>query len=287
MFVRACEEAGKFTRPVVLSTLRLDGAITTSLGAFVPLNSDGWVVTAGHIIKGYEDADDDSQVLSEYDQKVAEIRASSGTDTNKRTRINRLHKSDSWIRRRSLWWANDPAQAVEAFVYPDADLAFCRLEPFDQAIVSGFPVFKRPTDLKQGTSLVKVGFPFHNISATFNDLGNRFVFQPGSLPAPIFPMEGIFTRVIDRGTSRDGYPLKVIETSSPGLRGQSGGPTLDQEGVVWAIQTQTLPLPLGFRPKDSNGREEVEQFLNVGLGSHPETFEALVNRHGIRVEWAD
>jgi hypothetical protein len=38
MFVRACEEAVKFTRPVVIAQRTLGGVMSTALGAFVALN---------------------------------------------------------------------------------------------------------------------------------------------------------------------------------------------------------------------------------------------------------
>jgi hypothetical protein len=102
-------------------------------------------------------------------------------------------------------------------------------------------------------------------------------------------MDGIFTRNLSGGQSADGYPLQFVETSSPGLRGQSGGPTLDKDGVVWAIQSQTQSIPLGFRPtwKDENGKDvEEHQVLNLGMGVHPETLQALFARHGVNVAWS-
>lgn len=100
---------------------------------------------------------------------------------------------------------------------------------------------------------------------------------PGTLPIPLFPMEGIYTREVVAGKSKDGkYDIKFIETSSPGLRGQSGGPIFDTEGSIWALQSHTSHLPLGFSPKiNKNGKEvEENQFLNVGRGVH---IELIVN----------
>ena len=68
---------------------------------------------------------------------------------------------------------------------------------------------------------------------------NTFTFLPGALPVPFFPIEGILTRQLDGGTASGGYPLRFIETSSPGLRGQSGGANTDVDGTVWAMQSRT------------------------------------------------
>ena len=37
-----------------------------------------------------------------------------------------------------------------------------------------------------------------------------------------------------------------IELSTPGLRGQSGGPLFDSDGIVYGMQSRTKHLHLGF-----------------------------------------
>ena len=108
----------------------------------------------------------------------------------------------------------------------------------------------------------------------FDEATGNFRLEQGTFPIPYFPIEGIFTRNIYGGKSKDGkYDITFLETSSPGLRGQSGGPIFDTKGTIWAIQSKTNHLPLGFAPKITKNGKEVEenQFLNVGLGVHPLT----------------
>jgi len=50
MFVEACEEARLITHPVVTNLRRLNGEIEAGVMAFVTLNSDGWIITAGHLL---------------------------------------------------------------------------------------------------------------------------------------------------------------------------------------------------------------------------------------------
>lgn len=77
-----------------------------------------------------------------------------------------------------------------------------------------------------------------------------FIYDQSIFPIPMFPIDGIMTRNIISGKSQDGiFEFKWLETSSPGLRGQSGGPTFDKDGNIWALQSQTRHLPLGFSPK--------------------------------------
>jgi hypothetical protein len=51
MFRDAYEKARAFTRPVVQFGLTVEGKCTAGAAAFVVVNSDGWFVTAAHVIK--------------------------------------------------------------------------------------------------------------------------------------------------------------------------------------------------------------------------------------------
>lgn len=70
-----------------------------------------------------------------------------------------------------------------------------------------------------------------------------------------------------------------IETSTPRLRGQSGGPIFDVNAAIWAIQSQThhLRLGLGDNQKHSKEVEHLKnQYLNVGWGTHSLTVTSLL-----------
>ena len=112
-----------------------------------------------------------------------------------------------------------------------------------------------------------------------------FIYKDQNITVPFFPIEGIYTREIIAGQTPDKQVnIKFIETSSPGLRGQSGGPIVDTQGNIWGIQSSTIHLPLGFSPKLSlNGRDvEEHQFLNVGVGVHPETIVSFLKTNNIQ-----
>ena len=147
-------------------------------------------------------------------------------------------------------------------------------------MVAQYPVFKNPATLRFAIGLCKLGFPVTAVNATFDEARNTFVFSKGTLPIPRFPIEGIYTRDIDNGMSSDGkYHVKFLETSSPGLRGQSGGPIFDTHGTVWAIQSRTISLELGFAVPN--------QYLNVGWGVHPEVLIAFLKANGVEFSVSD
>jgi hypothetical protein len=150
--------------------------------------------------------------------------------------------------------------------------------------ITGFPVFKNPSgDPRLGSSLCRLGFPFHSLTARFVEATNSFTIDNFS-PPPMFPNDGIHTRMAI-ATDQSGTPVaKFIETSTPGLRGQSGGPLFDVAGQVWGIQSKTAHLELGFSPKKKDGNREIveHQFMNVGLAAHVSHITDLFNQFGVQ-----
>ena len=154
---------------------------------------------------------------------------------------------------------------------------------FDKTVVKTYPVFKNPAvSFDVGENLCKLGFPFHSIKPTFDEGANMFQLPVGALPIPLFPIEGIFTRtVIVKDEKNQTASAEFVETSSPGLRGQSGGPTFDAQGRVWAMQSKTVHLPLGFSPEVPNHRNREHQFLNAGMGTHANTIIPILKGSGV------
>jgi S1-C subfamily serine protease len=277
MFADAVALARKFTRPVVTAVLYPDGSLGSMLGAFVIVNADGWILTANHILDGYTKLADAKQRYAEYEQQRADIQQNPGLlSEQKKTRLRKLGPPPKdAIRDFAFWWGDDQWQFSEAHAVDQADLALCKLENFTG--ISTYPTFKDPSKgVDPGTSLCRLGFPFTDVTVTHNGTA----FSVDASKAVFFPNEGMFTRTITFSTN----PLVAhIETSSPGLRGQSGGPIFDRKGIIWGIQSVTGHLALGFSPAVPNGKVgEVEhQFLNVGRGAHPETMANLLQGQGI------
>ena len=156
---------------------------------------------------------------------------------------------------------------------PAGDLVLGRLEPFEPPEQAVYPVIKDPSRLDIGTSLCKLGYPFSRIEATFNESTQSFEFSPGTAHPTRFPVEGIYTRDLRAGRSRDGkYEIKFLETSSPGILGQSGGPIFDVKSSLWGVQSRTDMYPLGPATEDGPGKERREEpaYFSVGVGIHPE-----------------
>jgi len=291
MFAKAYELASKFTLPVIVSNRFYDGTVTSGLGSFIVINDKGWILTVAHLFESKLKGDLDRSEISKFNKDKTKITNDpSLMDLQKKKKIKNLEGDrikPKWITNNSLWWGADDFLIDKFEINKELDLATGQIKNFDPGRVSGYPVFKDPSAMKHGTSLCKLGFPFHKVDSSFDETRNSFIIAPNVLPVPRFPLEGIFTRTIESGKSRDDrFDVKLIETSSPGLMGQSGGPIFDTEGNVWAIQSRTKHMPLGFEPTvKKKGREVTEnQFLNVGLGVHVQTILQFLD--SLKIEYA-
>jgi len=297
MFVNACRIAGAFTRPVVISSRLQSGACAGAVGACVVVNRDGWILTAAHLMAEIMRQQESAARHRAHQKDVRQFEQD--TTADKRFRKSKVRTfarpaADS-VQNHSVWWGQDGVQLRDAVVQPAADLALGRLQPFEPDSVAHYPVFKTPdADYAPGRSLCKLGFPFHQVNPEYDEARQAFVLPPGALPMPLFPIEGIFTRVVisamphDKNAKTAPAPGKFIETSSPGLVGQSGGPVGDTDGVVWALQSHTRHYALGFSPpapgkKKAAAKEpqKEHQFLNVGLGVHAEAVLKLLDEQGV------
>ncbi len=286
MFARAYELASQYTRPFITSARHYDGRVECSVAAFVVLNDEGWIITAAHMLELATAHAAHQSEIAEYERHAAAIDAGEGTAKGKTKRVRALAARPDWVRNYSLWTGWDGRIVSEFHVLPGVDLALGRLEPFEPSLVGAYPLFAERSDALPGTCVCKLGYPFHSVSTTFDEAADAFVFAEGTFPLPQFPLEGIVTRtrVSDRGRE-SGIEVVFLETSSPGLRGQSGGPIFDTRGRVLGIQVHTVHYPLGFSPavERDGQRLEEHQFLNTGVGVHVQTVLSFLRRHGVRV----
>ena len=274
MFADACEKAMKYTRPVIISTRTYDGKTVSGCATFFIINRDGWALTAGHIFNSNLKSKEDRKKIDEYNRLKADN--------------PELQPDPDWITNHSFWWGWDNVRISEAYVNLEIDIAICKLDGFRPDMVPEYPVFKDPGKMRPGTSLCRTGFPFVGNATDFDEKTGGFRIKPGIIPMAFFPTEGIHTRNIYGGKSRDGnYEKLFVETSSPGIKGQSGGPIFDRNGYIAGMQIFTNHYPLDFRPSAVNDRGEMvqeNQFLNIGVGVHVKTIIAILDSKGIRYD---
>jgi hypothetical protein len=291
MFQEAYRIASGFTYPLIISTRTAGGECNAGIATFIVLNEDGWIVTAGHAMLELVAVIEAERKARDVEAQIAVVEQDDSLSfKEKRKKVNSLRTPNHTVHRASALWGDfGGSRLVEAKSLGVADLAVGRIEPFDPSAVRNFPVLKDPKrGVEPGVTLCKIGFPFHSVTPGWDESTQNFHLSAESLPLPRFPIEGIYTRdaafALPDGATVPDYPVWFIETSTPGLKGQSGGPTVDKHGTVRAIQSRTVHLPLGFDPPMPGGRkgEREHQFLNVGLGVHPVTLIGYLDSLGLK-----
>jgi hypothetical protein len=291
MFERACEEGRGYTRPAILLSRVEGGDIGTGVGTFIVVNAEGWILTAAHILEPMLKSKRDAAARLEYARLRQEIEADSTLSPGKKKRrINELVYDRTWISHINLILAPGRDIEANATVDPITDLALVKLPDISTLAVTHFPVFGNPRKpTTPGASLCRMGFAFHKIEGvTFDTSTGRFAMPPMP-PLAIFPNEGIHTRNQIVVHTPSGRRILNLETSSPGLKGQSGGPIFDRSGHIWAIQSKTLSLPLGISCKVKDGGREIteHQFMHVGVGPHVSHIREFMDTHNVRYQAAE
>ncbi len=290
MFSTAYSEATKYTRPIISLIRTDDGKVAAGIGSYIVLNQDGWILTAAHILALAHKAQIDTVSRQNYAQAVDRIESDRNLSHKvKKRMVRELPRDDKWITHFSFVFAGSAAQiSGQANVDPAADITIARLDTLAGLNVSGFPKFPRAGEVTvPGSSLCTLGFPFQPLAATFDSNANRFDL-PAQQNIAFFPSEGIHTRNvnIEDQTSTPHRIVPFIETSSPGLKGQSGGPIVDVHGTVRALQSRTSAYSLDVAPTiKENGKEVKEhQFIQVGMGCAAEHICQFLQTHQVAFE---
>jgi Trypsin-like peptidase domain len=290
MFVNAIERAGLFTRPVH-SILRLHGhnELIPGAGTLFFVNEQGCAITCKHIADLIIQAD---TIYRNYQNFLGERRAFI-RDPNANHHIARLETKYSLKPETVVRIKHTFVNCVDHFTkyhidtHPTADLALIRFEGYGKTLYDEPARFLRDSSrVKPGRSLCRLGYPFPEFS--------NFAYNPatddidwtseGRILSPHFPIDGIITRLI-----ADGSDVTGIEMSTPGLRGQSGGPLFDTNGTVFGMQSSTRHLHLGFDIENLdvlvNGRKTRVSnypFLNVGQCVHLDVIKQFLRGHNVK-----
>jgi len=288
MFSKAYEIASDYTQPVLISHRFQNGHIESGLGSFIIVNEEGWILTAAHLLEPINTFNKHVKEREAFKKsRMAVDQHASMSPQAKLRKKQQLQPNPRWINRLSHWWGKDGHLIRQFHIFKENDIAIGKIEDFDPSFCKSYPVFRDPENIKAGTSVCKLGFSFFNVKATYNEQLKAFQFDRSIFPIPRFPIDGIITRFHKSGKSKvTQIDVRYLETSSPGLRGQSGGPLFDVDGRVMGVQSHTRHLPLGFSPKIKKGDKEVEenQFLNVGVGSHVESILAFLDQFNVSYE---
>lgn len=289
MFVDAIERVDPFTRPLH-SIVRLYGhdEIVPGSATLFFVNEEGCAITCKHVAELVAQADKIHQNFLKFQgERRAALREKDAAQ-----RINKLEdrfrlRSDTIIRvRNSFVGCVDTYTAVNIDMHPTHDLAILRFKGYNRILYRSHATFVADSSrAKPGRSLCRLGYPFPEFTNyRYNQERDDIEWiADGRISSPRFPIDGIITRLLS-----DTNGIMGIEMSSPGLRGQSGGPLFDTKGLIYGMQSATRHLHLGFDIEDRevlvNGRRSRVSnypFLNVGQCVHVDVIKAFLRERGV------
>lgn len=273
MFVDAIQHISQFTRPIQ-SLIRTYGSKSPrpGLSTLFFVNEEGVAVTCKHVANLITAANQKLQQYREFKEKLEAL----NRDHSFESAFEGLIKAYGYTEDTVVQIKNNfvgcvyPLRQIQVHHHPEHDLAILHFKGQSQTRYKGYATFlKNMDELKPGKTLCRAGFPFPEYSNyMYDEEKDEMFFKPQTTPnIPIFPLEGMVTRNI---ASKKGE-IFAIELSTPGLKGQSGGPLFDSKGRIFGMQQSTKHLHLGFdiENKDivtKHGRRKVNNYAFLHLG---------------------
>ncbi len=284
MFVDAIEKTAAFTRSIHMISRNYGAeAVQPHAATLFFVNADGWALTCAHVARVFRSSEQMKAKYDSFKHELAEIRKPGAAGQSQRELEANFEYSEGVqveLHVRFMGCVSGPL-SVDIHLHPSADIALLKFHSFDRLMVDSFPVFpKDTTGLRQGLSLCRLGFPFPEFNNFAYDTAQDTIHwtETGRSASPRFPLDGMVTRhMLDASGEITGF-----EMSTPGLRGQSGGPAFDAEGKVWGMQSATRHLDLDFDVDLEvlrNGlpqRVKESAFLHVGQCIHVNAMKAFM-----------
>lgn len=294
MFVEAIETVAKFVRPIHTITRNYGTTkVHPVCASLFFVNEDGWALTCKHVTELVSNSD---KVNRRYRQFMKE--AHDAIIRKRRSAVKDLEKKYGYSERITVEIRNnfvncmDGKLDVKIIPHEKLDLALIKFSS-GKLLCEDFPTFPSQTaGLKPGRMFCRLGYPFPDFTNyRYDDEKDAIEWtQEGRLHTPLFPIEGMVTRLVlqsGNGEGHNGGGISGFEMSTPGLRGQSGGPVFDADGKVWGVQFATGHLYLGF-----DIHEEVYKlgksvtvsdnaFLHVGRCIHIDPIKAFLKANKV------
>jgi hypothetical protein len=254
------------------------------------VNDDGWAVTCKHVADLIINAD---HIVEQYHQFQQE-RGLLPVNKNRKAALKRLEQKYNYHSGVTVQIKNNfldcvtPINEIDFIMHGNCDLAILHFNGYTERHYQGHAIFAKSDNIaRPGDFLCRLGYPFPEYSDFSYDATSDEInwVEGGQANSPRFPMEGMFTRHL-QGINGE---IMGIELSTPGLRGQSGGPLFNSDGIVLGMQSATNHLHLGFDMINANipisGKMETvnnQPFLHVGQCIHASIIKRFLDDNHVK-----
>lgn len=263
MYKKSIKENSKFLIPFVEGIKYYkSNEIEHVLGTMIILNEDGVVLTCKHIAQEFINND---ELGNNYPKMIKEIR-SCKDKANLKEIEKKYNLNDDTVVLTNInlpFEINDKFN-IEIKLHKNLDLAIIKFNGVKFSC-DNYPVFSKEI-VEQGQSVCKLGYAFPEYSYFEYSKKKECIVLKNELISsfPLFPMDGIVTRNIMDENGK----LSMFETSTPGIRGQSGGPVFSPEGLIYGLQAMTRHIDLNF---------DVNTKVKRGISSKNVTYTPFIN----------
>lgn len=264
-YAKAIKHVNGFVRPIRFISRNFGtDEIIPGAGTLFFVNEQGVAITCKHITDLLKQVDPIQQKYQHFLQQKSLLQ-----DTNSIQILAQNMGYDAYTTAELLFTFVDCFDQIQGFQiieHPIYDLAIIKFQGFNHVSYQSSAVFPKSNDyVEAGNFFCRLGYPFPEFTNFYYDiLTERMEWtSTGVTLSPQFPIDGMVTRKINHPQTREEFG---IELSRPGLRGQSGGPLFDEQGLVYGLQSMTSHLHLGF---DILQKEEIIQGKKVQISNHP------------------
>jgi hypothetical protein len=290
MFKTAIDQAGGYTRPIHTIMRTYAGKkILPGAGTLFFVNPDGYAITCKHIVELLQQSENINRKYQQFKEERGKIpKDSSFQKRLKGLELKYHYQADTIVQVKNNFV--DCVDSMSGFTWhthPKYDLAILKFNDFNKIHYSGHALFRKDsTTIQPGEMYCRLGFPFPEFNNfRYNEQMDDIEWtSDGYGKSPRFPIEGMMTRFI-----AEAHQIYGIEMSTPGLKGQSGGPLFDDKGLVCGMQFSTKHLHLGFDIEDreivvKNSIKKVSDYAFIHLGQciHAETIKQFLKEKNIR-----